>query len=167
MLSITCSFAWVCVSPWTETPLMVISASISVSGIDVLSAGSPSPFVPEEQLFNPTARQIKTIRIPIIIRRSFAKSGLWFLLLARLLALVPTDDTRFVDLAPCREKPLFPARDAKIRSELSKRLLLAAPPVLAAEVLEADVWEADALENSVFLPPPFLFLYVSLIPFHP
>ena len=100
------------------------------------------------------------------IRRSFAKSGLWFLLLARLLALVPTDDTR-VDLAPCREKPLFPARDAKIRSELSKRLLLAAPPVLAAEVLEADVWEADALENSVFLPPPFLFLYVSLIPFHP
>ena len=145
---------------------MVISASISVSGIDVLSAGSPSPFVPEEQLFNPTARQIKTIRIPIIIRRSFAKSGLWFLLLARLLALVPTDDTS-VDLAPCREKPLFPARDAKIRSELSKRLLLAAPPVLAAEVLEADVWEADALENSVFLPPPLLFLYVSLIPFHP
>ena len=132
----------------------------------MLSAESHSPFVPEEQLFNPTARQIKTIRIPIIIRRSFAKSGLWFLLLARLLALVPTDDTR-VDLAPCREKPLFPARDAKIRSELSKRLLLAAPPVLAAEVLEADVWEADALENSVFLPPPFLFLYVSLIPFHP
>ena len=167
MLSITCSFAWVCVNPWTETPLMVISASISVSGIDVLSAESPSPFVPEEQLFNPTARQIKTIRIPIIIRRSFAKSGLWFLLLARLLALVPTDDTRFVDLAPCREEPLFPARDAKIRSKLSKRLLLAAPPVLAAEALEADVREADALENSVFLPPPFLFLYVSLIPFHP
>lgn len=133
----------------------------------MLSAGSPSPFVPEEQLFNPTARQIKTIRIPIIIRRSFAKSGLWFLLLARLLALVPTDDTRFVDLAPCREEPLFPARDAKIRSKLSKRLLLAAPPVLAAEALEADVREADALENSVFLPPPFLFLYVSLIPFHP
>ena len=48
--------------------------------------------------------------------------------------------------------------------------------ILSKNVPEVSVWarEKEVVEsvrgrgeNSVFLPPPFLFLYVSLIPFHP
>lgn len=128
---------------------MVISASISVSVSVWLSPVVSSVPLPKEQPRRPTATQIRKMIIPIPISKILARSGPWFLLLARLLALVEVAVLLAEELRP---EDVLVFLEASSRSELSFLLLCRDWLLLLA---------------AVCLPLPLLLLYDSLIPIHP